>query len=153
MRISALALPVMTGADAVAPCGPPELLALPEELLNAVFDLCDAPTLLRTMPCCTSLCRLTSSETLWEARLAELWRDKCAPERGLRRWWRDHPPPGTLLAWQKENGVGRQYTIARGDTLSGIAQRFNVSVADLKSYNGLRGDRIMVGKTLKIPAS
>jgi len=26
-------------------------------------------------------------------------------------------------------------------------------VADLKSYNGLRGDRIMVGKTLKIPAS
>ncbi len=73
--------------------------------------------------------------------------------RGLRRWWRDHPPPGTLLAWQKENGVGRQYTIARGDTLSGIAQRFNVSVADLKSYNGLRGDRIMVGKTLKIPAS
>jgi len=73
--------------------------------------------------------------------------------RGLRRWWRDHPPPGTLLAWQKESGVGRQYTIARGDTLSGIAQRFDVSVADLKSYNGLRGDRIMVGKTLKIPAS
>ncbi|HKK23776.1 MAG TPA: N-acetylmuramoyl-L-alanine amidase [Pseudohaliea sp.] len=34
--------------------------------------------------------------------------------RGLRRWWRDHPPPGTLLAWQKESGVGRQYTIARG---------------------------------------
>ncbi|HKK23775.1 MAG TPA: LysM peptidoglycan-binding domain-containing protein [Pseudohaliea sp.] len=26
-------------------------------------------------------------------------------------------------------------------------------MADLKSYNGLRGDRIMVGKTLKIPAS
>ena len=72
--------------------------------------------------------------------------------RGLRRWWRDHPPPGTLLAWQKARGVGGQYTIARGDTLSGIALRFNVSVADLRSYNDLRGDRILVGKTLKIPS-
>ena len=72
--------------------------------------------------------------------------------RGLRGWFRNHPPPGTRLAWEKASG-GRQYTIARGDTLSAIAHRFDVSVADLKRFNDLRGDRILVGKTLRIPAS
>jgi N-acetylmuramoyl-L-alanine amidase len=72
--------------------------------------------------------------------------------QGLRGWFRAHPPPGTLLAWQKSSG-GRQYTIARGDTLSTIASRFDCSVAELKRFNDLRGDRILVGKTLKIPTS
>lgn len=72
--------------------------------------------------------------------------------QGLRGWFRAHPPPGTLLAWQKSSG-GRQYTIARGDTLSTIASRFDCSVAELKRFNDLRGDRILVGKILKIPTS
>ncbi|WP_235898741.1 N-acetylmuramoyl-L-alanine amidase [Parahaliea maris] len=71
---------------------------------------------------------------------------------GIRDWFSQHPPAGTLLAWQKQQGA-QQYTIARGDTLSGIAQRFNVSVTDLKSANGMSGTRIMVGQTLKIPTS
>jgi LysM repeat protein len=41
----------------------------------------------------------------------------------------------------------------RGDTLSGIAQRFNVSVALLQEYNALASTRIRVGQTLRIPAS
>lgn len=71
---------------------------------------------------------------------------------GIRDWFAAHPPAGTLLAWQKQRG-GQQYTIARGDTLSGIAQRFNVSVNDLKNVNGLSNSRIVIGQTLKIPAT
>ena len=48
---------------------------------------------------------------------------------------------------------GTEYTIARGDTLSGIAQRFNVSLADLKDSNGITGTKIMVGQKLTIPAT
>ena len=71
---------------------------------------------------------------------------------GIRDYFVLHPPPGTLLAWQKQQG-GQQYVIARGDTLSGIAQRFNVSVNDLKLHNGLDGTRILVGQTLKTPTT
>jgi N-acetylmuramoyl-L-alanine amidase len=71
---------------------------------------------------------------------------------GIREWFLTHPPSGTLIAWQKQQ-AGEQYVIARGDTLSGIAQRFNVSLADLKSYNGLSGSRIRVGQKLRIPTT
>ena len=71
---------------------------------------------------------------------------------GIREWFLDHPPSGTLLAWHKQQG-GKQYVIARGDTLSGIAQRFNVSVASLKDFNKLSSSRIMVGQTLRIPTT
>ena len=57
-----------------------------------------------------------------------------AIHRGIKGWFFAHPPSGTLLAWQKQQG-GQQYIIARGDTLSGIADRFSISLADLKSYN------------------
>lgn len=71
---------------------------------------------------------------------------------GVKDYFFDHPPPGTLVAWQKQQG-GLQYTIARGDTLSDIAQRFNVSVNDLKDRNGLSSTRIMVGQKLTIPTT
>ena len=75
-----------------------------------------------------------------------------AIHRGIRDWFLAHPPSGTLLAWQKQQR-GEQYVIARGDTLSGIAQRFSVSLADLKSYNSITSSRIMVGQKLSIPNS
>jgi len=71
---------------------------------------------------------------------------------GIREWFLAHPPSGTLIAWQKQQ-EGQQYVIARGDTLSGIAQRFNVSLADLKIRNGIAGEKIMVGQKLLIPTS
>ena len=71
---------------------------------------------------------------------------------GIRDWFMAHPPSGTLIAWQRQSG-GRQYTIARGDTLSGIAQRFNVRLSDLKSHNGISDSRILVGQTLLIPTT
>jgi N-acetylmuramoyl-L-alanine amidase len=70
---------------------------------------------------------------------------------GIRDWFLAQPPPGTLLAWQKEQN-GREYTVARGDTLSGIAQRFNVSLEQLAAHNAISDARINAGQTLRIPA-
>lgn len=73
--------------------------------------------------------------------------------RGIREWFLAHPPSGTLLAWQKQER-GQQYVIARGDTLSGIADRFRVPLAELKSYNSINNSsRILVGQKLNIPRS
>lgn len=72
---------------------------------------------------------------------------------GITSWFMDHPPSGTLLAWRKQQGDQQQYVIARGDTLSGIAQRFNVSVASLQQLNRIDGSRILVGQRLRIPTT
>lgn len=45
------------------------------------------------------------------------------------------------------------YKIKSGDTLSGIAVKFNTTVATLKSLNKLKNDTIYTGKTLKVPAN
>jgi LysM repeat protein len=53
-------------------------------------------------------------------------------------------------------GVGgqqREYVVRQGDTLSSVASRNGVSVAQLRSVNGLRGDLIRVGQTLTVPAA
>ena len=80
------------------------------------------------------------------------YQDKMARaiRRGIQTWFARQPPPGTLLAWQREQG-GREVTIAVGDTLSQIAERFGVPVADIKSTNGLSRDVIYIGQTLVIP--
>ena len=71
---------------------------------------------------------------------------------GIKSWFIEHPPSGTLIAWNKQQGL-QQYTIASGDTLSGIAQRFSISVSDLQAHNGLRNTRIKVGQKLNIPTT
>lgn len=47
------------------------------------------------------------------------------------------------------NGI-TYYKIKQGDTLSGIAQKFRCSVAQLQRWNGLKTTNIRAGKTLKI---
>ncbi|MDA1301296.1 MAG: N-acetylmuramoyl-L-alanine amidase [Proteobacteria bacterium] len=72
---------------------------------------------------------------------------------GIRHYLEDHPPPGSFLAWKQGQGGDEllTYVIERGDTLSEIANRYEVSFEDLKKVNGLRNDRIRVGQVLKIP--
>ncbi len=74
---------------------------------------------------------------------------------GIERYFYETPPHGSYIAWRKNGGGGpaSEHVIARGDTLSGIAQRYNVSVAELKSYNGLSSAVIRVGQRLKIPST
>ena len=81
-----------------------------------------------------------------QERLAE------AIHAGIRKYFYDNPPPGTLIADRKSNGEGGRHVIARGDTLSTIPDRYQVSLGPLKSVNGLANDRIAVGQVLQIPA-
>jgi N-acetylmuramoyl-L-alanine amidase len=65
---------------------------------------------------------------------------------GLRGYFRDFAPEGTILA-------SRKHIIARGETLSTIAQQYRVSTNTLREYNGLKGDLVRVGQTISIPRS
>jgi LysM repeat protein len=56
----------------------------------------------------------------------------------------NEPAPGTTVA---------RHRVRSGDTLSGIAQRYGVSMASLQEANGLRGSVVQTGRTLRIPAT
>lgn len=73
---------------------------------------------------------------------------------GVDNYFREVPPDGTLLAWLKNNpDAVRKHRITRGDTLSDIARRYQVSLASLKSANRLKSNTIRIGQTLVIPPS
>lgn len=95
-----------------------------------------------------------------EKKLASDWyRQRLAQAimQGIDEYFRKTPPPGTLLAWQKEQGRNTQtfshYRIRQGDTLSRVAREHQISVTELMRFNGLTDDRVMVGQTIRIPAS
>ena len=67
---------------------------------------------------------------------------------GLKGYFRDYAPEGTLLA----SAATRKHIITRGDTLSGIAQKYRVSMNTLRDSNQLKSDSIRVGQVLNIPA-
>lgn len=70
---------------------------------------------------------------------------------GLVQYYQDNPPDGTLLA-SAVSGNTRTYLVAKGDTLSAIAIRYNTSVSRILSYNKLSSSSIHVGQELLIPA-
>jgi membrane-bound lytic murein transglycosylase D len=43
------------------------------------------------------------------------------------------------------------HKVSRGETLSHISDKYNISVKDIKEFNELRSDRIIIGDTLDIP--
>ena len=74
--------------------------------------------------------------------------------QGVMNYFYDAPPQGSLVAWQKANGIVPMpgiYMVKRGDSLSVIAQRYNVSLAELKSANKISSNTIHVGQELTIP--
>lgn len=84
---------------------------------------------------------------------------------GVRGYFNSEPPPDTLLAQRKRGGkmpvtVGqstgagaqlRHHITQRGDTLIGIASRYQVSLAELRRENRLKDDLLRVGQQLRIP--
>lgn len=70
---------------------------------------------------------------------------------GLVQYYTDNPPVGTLLA-TAVSGKPLTYLVARGDTLSEIAARYNTSVSRILNYNKLSSSSIRVGQELLIPA-
>lgn len=74
--------------------------------------------------------------------------------QGVANYFYDAPPEGTLLAWQKTNGmVPNSYMVKSGDSLSVIAQRFGVSLAELKSSNRLTSNTIRIGQVLALSST
>lgn len=74
--------------------------------------------------------------------------------RGVKAYFHETPPAGSYVAWKKQGGGGEvEYIIASGDTLSAIADRYNVTVREIIRKNGLESSIIRVGQRLLIPAS
>jgi len=63
---------------------------------------------------------------------------------GLKGYFKDFAPEGTLLSQRK-------HIIERGETISTIAQRYQISPNLIRKYNKLKGDLVYVGQTIIIP--
>lgn len=63
---------------------------------------------------------------------------------GLKRYFERRPPDNTLFA-------GKTHTIRRGDTLSGLAQKYRTTSRRLMVTNNLESDNLKVGQVIRIP--
>jgi len=72
---------------------------------------------------------------------------------GIRNYFYTNPPPDTQIAANLRREPARQvrHVITPGDTLSEIAERYNVSTAAIRAANKLSNDNIRIGQTLSIP--
>jgi N-acetylmuramoyl-L-alanine amidase len=93
-----------------------------------------------------------------EKRLStKVYRQKMAGSifTGVRGYFEKNPPAGTYIAWKKNGGQDseiNQYKVARGDNLSTIAERFDLSLNELKKLNNLKSNTIRIGQVLKLKA-
>jgi len=80
-----------------------------------------------------------------------------AIHKGIIRYFEQTPPPGTLLAWgnkQKNNKFSlKRYVVKKGDTLSHIAMRNEVTIKKLRQLNLLQSDDVWEGQNLQVPSS
>ena len=72
--------------------------------------------------------------------------------QGARTYFLINPPQDTLLA----NNINSDtqiisYIVKRGDTLSEIAELYNVKLSLIKNFNGISGSTIRIGQSLQIP--
>jgi len=72
---------------------------------------------------------------------------------GIRSYFYTNPPPDTQIAINMRRAPSSQvrYVIASGDTISEIAERYNVSPGAIRRANKLSTDNIRIGQTLNIP--
>jgi N-acetylmuramoyl-L-alanine amidase len=72
---------------------------------------------------------------------------------GVRSYFYANPPRDTQIAMnlRREPAKRVRHVIARGDTISEIAERYNVSPAAIRQANKLSTNKIRVGQTLSIP--
>ncbi len=72
---------------------------------------------------------------------------------GIRDYYYTNPPPDTQIAQDLRRSPTKQvrHVISRGDTISELAERYNVSPAAIRRANKLSTDKIRVGQTLNIP--
>jgi len=66
---------------------------------------------------------------------------------GLRRHFELSPPADSLFAQRR----AKEHRVQAGESLSLLAQRYNVSVDELRRHNELRSDSIRIGQVIRIP--
>lgn len=76
---------------------------------------------------------------------------------GIRQFFQQNPPPGSYVAWLRDSGklaIGpREHVVRSGESLSLIAQRYQVSPSQLRNANKLKTDNLKVGQILTVPAT
>lgn len=76
---------------------------------------------------------------------------------GIRQFFRESPPPGTYIAWLRDQGRfagdAREHVVRSGDSLRLLALRYQVSEDSIRVANNLSNDLIRVGQTLSIPVA
>ena len=78
-----------------------------------------------------------------------------ALHKGIVNYFRTNAPPDTYVAQNppsQQRGPIR-HVIARGETLSQIAEQYRISLRTLRRSNSLNSDVIRIGQVLTIPAS
>lgn len=141
---------------------------LPEHASLGVLRSPDIPSLLVE----TGFISNSSEERLLGSSAHQ---DKIAQSiyKGLRTYFLAHPlqsipkeenrplgsSPAVRVASNPATGVTQytgaiqRHTVTRGETLSGIAAKYGVSMATLREMNTLKRDVVWVGQRLKVPAS
>uniref|UniRef100_Q0HR39 N-acetylmuramoyl-L-alanine amidase AmiC n=1 Tax=Shewanella sp. (strain MR-7) TaxID=60481 RepID=Q0HR39_SHESR len=83
--------------------------------------------------------------------------------KGVSRYFHNNPPADTLLAKRNsgssttrasaKSSSNIKHKVSRGESLSAIAQRYQVPMASIKRANGMKTDVVQLGQTLVIPES
>jgi len=85
---------------------------------------------------------------------------------GVDGYFKQYPIPGTVYAkdvivkklnrnivLSAKQGNKKKHRIVRGDTLSAISKRYQVSISAIKRANKMKNNTLFVGKTISIPRS
>ena len=76
---------------------------------------------------------------------------------GIRQFFQQNPPPGSYVAWLRDSGklaIGpREHVVRSGESVSLLAQRYQISPAQLRSANHLKSDALKIGQILTVPAT
>jgi membrane-bound lytic murein transglycosylase D len=95
----------------------------------------------------------------WGETLSEIADEYGVSQRDLKAW-NNLDAKGSIRAGQRlrvappatKASSGRTHLVRRGDTLSGLAKRYGVSVSELRRANGMsEGEALRAGESLKIP--
>lgn len=68
-----------------------------------------------------------------------------------KRYFQQTPPDGTL--WASIKSESRTHKVRSGESLSLLAQRYNVKVSSIKAANNLNSDMVRIGQVLTIPST
>lgn len=71
--------------------------------------------------------------------------------QGIRNYFYQSPPPNTWIAAQASNSKSNKHIVQSGDTLSDIATRNGITMAELKSINNKSSNRLLIGEVLYLP--